>query len=282
MRVYKQIDEIRRAVGNFKSQGKSIAFVPTMGALHDGHMALVRQAKARADIAIVSIFVNPSQFENPDDLAAYPRDVDADLIKLQAEGVDAVFTPSPDAMYPERAETIVETTELANMLHGKVRPGHFRGVATVVTKLLNIVMPDIAVFGEKDYQQLQVIRTLARDLFLPVQIAGIETIREADGLAMSSRNVRLSPEDREAAVVLNRALDLAEKMVTDGTTIDALSASVRDMIVSERRASNVAIDIVAAETLAPIVGPIATPVALMISAQFGDVLLIDQRVATPK
>lgn len=281
MRVYKQIDEIRRAVGNFKSQGKSIAFVPTMGALHDGHMALVRQAKARADIAIVSIFVNPSQFENPDDLAAYPRDVDADLIKLQAEGVDAVFTPSPDAMYPEGAETIVETTELANMLHGKVRPGHFRGVATVVTKLLNIVMPDIAVFGEKDYQQLQVIRTLARDLFLPVQIAGIETIREADGLAMSSRNVRLSPEDREAAVVLNRALDLAEKMVTDGTTIDALSASVRDMIVSERRASNVAIDIVAAETLAPIVGPIATPVALMISAQFGDVLLIDQRVATP-
>lgn len=281
MRVYKQIDEIRRAVGNFKSQGKSIAFVPTMGALHDGHMTLVRQAKARADIAIVSIFVNPSQFENPDDLAAYPRDVDADLIKLQAEGVDAVFTPSPDAMYPEGAETIVETTELANMLHGKVRPGHFRGVATVVTKLLNIVMPDIAVFGEKDYQQLQVIRTLARDLFLPVQIAGIETVREADGLAMSSRNVRLSPEDREAAVVLNRALDLAEKMVTDGTTIDALSASVRDMIVSERRASNVAIDIAAAETLARIFGPIATPVALMISAQFGDVLLIDQRVATP-
>lgn len=281
MRVYKQVDEIRRAVRNFKSQGKSIAFVPTMGALHDGHMALVRQAKARADIAIVSIFVNPTQFENPDDLAAYPRDVDADLVRLQAEGVDAVFTPTPDAMYPAGAETIVETTELANMLHGKVRPGHFRGVATVVTKLLNIVMPDIAVFGEKDYQQLQVIRTLARDLFLPVQIAGIETVREADGLAMSSRNVRLSLEDREAAVVLSQALDLATQLVREGTTIEALSAAVRNKIESERRASDVAIDIVAAETLAPLVGPIATPVALMISAQFGDVLLIDQRVATP-
>lgn len=281
MRVYKQVDEIRRAVRNFKSQGKSIAFVPTMGALHDGHMALVRQAKARADIAIVSIFVNPTQFENPDDLAAYPRDVDADLVRLQAEGVDAVFTPTPDAMYPAGAETIVETTELANMLHGKVRPGHFRGVATVVTKLLNIVMPDIAVFGEKDYQQLQVIRTLARDLFLPVQIAGIETVREADGLAMSSRNVRLSLEDREAAVVLSQALDLATQLVREGTTIEALSAAVRNKIEAERRASDVAIDIVAAETLAPLVGPIATPVALMISAQFGDVLLIDQRVATP-
>ena len=281
MRVYKQVDEIRRAVRNFKSQGKSIAFVPTMGALHDGHMALVRQAKARADIAIVSIFVNPTQFENPDDLAAYPRDVDADLVRLQAEGVDAVFTPTPDAMYPAGAETIVETTELANMLHGKVRPGHFRGVATVVTKLLNIVMPDIAVFGEKDYQQLQVIRTLARDLFLPVQIAGIETVREADGLAMSSRNVRLSLEDREAAVVLSQALDLATQLVREGTTIEALSTAVRNKIESERRASDVAIDIVAAETLAPLVGPIATPVALMISAQFGDVLLIDQRVATP-
>jgi len=281
MRVYKQVDEIRRAVRNFKSQGKSIAFVPTMGALHDGHMALVRQAKARADIAIVSIFVNPTQFENPDDLAAYPRDVDADLVRLQAEGVDAVFTPTPDAMYPAGAETIVETTELANMLHGKVRPGHFRGVATVVTKLLNIVMPDIAVFGEKDYQQLQVIRTLARDLFLPVQIAGIETVREADGLAMSSRNVRLSLEDREAAVFLSQALDLATQLVREGTTIEALSAAVRNKIESERRASDVAIDIVAAETLAPLVGPIATPVALMISAQFGDVLLIDQRVATP-
>ncbi len=281
MRVYKQIDEIRRAVGNFKSQGKSIAFVPTMGALHDGHLALVRQAKARADIAIVSIFVNPTQFENPDDLAAYPRDVDADLVLLQAEGVDAVFTPTPDAMYPAGAETIVETTALANMLHGEVRPGHFRGVATVVTKFLNIVTPDIAVFGEKDYQQLQVIRTLARDLFLPVQIAGIPTVREADGLAMSSRNARLSPEDREAAVVLNRALDLADQMVAEGTTIDALGTAVREKIEAERRASNVAIDIVAAETLAPLVGPIATPVALMISAQFGDVLLIDQRVTTP-
>ena len=138
-----------------------------------------------------------------------PAVVDADLVILQNEDVDAVFTPAPDVMYPDGAQTIVETTVLANVLHGLVRPGHFRGVATVVTKLLNIVTPDIAIFGEKDYQQLQVIKTLARDLFLPVQIVGIETVRHADGLAMSSRNARLTHEDREAALVLNRALSHA-------------------------------------------------------------------------
>ena len=263
------------------AQTGSIALVPTMGALHAGHLSLVALGAAHADHVVASIFVNPTQFENPDDLAAYPKTLEDDLAQLKSAGVAAVLLPDASEIYSDGAETIVETTRLANMLHGLTRPGHFRGVATVVTKLFNIVSPDFATFGDKDYQQLQVIRRMVADLHLPVTILPAPTVREADGLAMSSRNRRLAPADRKAALVLNASLDLAERMVANGTDIDRLHAAVEGHIAAEPRASRIVVDIAEADTLAPVTGPVTHPIALMISAQFGDVLLIDQRVATP-
>ena len=194
--------------------------------------------------------------------------------------MDALFLPEVEVIYPPGDETIVETTELANKLHGKVRPGHFRGVATVVARLFNICLPDAAYFGEKDYQQLQIIRKMVRDLHFPLEVVGVPTVREADGLAMSSRNVRLTPEDRAAAVVLSQSLDEAEALVAAGTTIEALRETIRARIKSEPRAILRAVDIVAAETLASVSGPVTGKIAIMLSAEFGGVLLLDQREIT--
>jgi pantoate--beta-alanine ligase len=250
-----------------------------MGFLHDGHMALVARARSEADATVVSIFVNPTQFGEAADLDAYPRDEARDLSLLEQAGVDIVFMPEVDVMYPPGDETIVETTRLANILHGKVRPGHFRGVTSVVTRLFNIVQPDVAVFGEKDYQQLQVIRRMVSDLHFPIRIIGGETVREPDGLAMSSRNVRLSAEDRAAAVVLSQALSAAEaRAKAPGTTVEDIRDTIADMIDSQPRASLCGLDTVAAESLENLFGPITEPVAVMISVQFSDILLIDQRV----
>ena len=259
----------------------TVALVPTMGALHAGHMALVREAKARADHVVASIFVNPTQFGDPRDLAAYPRTLDADCAMLEAAGVDALFLPTAAEMYPEGDETVVETTRLAGLFHGAVRPGHFRGVATVVTKLLNIVGPDFASFGEKDYQQLAVIRRMVRDLFLPVEIVSIPTVREADGLAMSSRNARLSPEAREAAKVLSRALGRAEAMARKGRTVEEMTAVIRETITQEPRATLMGLDIVDAEKFTPVVRHLTRRAGIMISAEVGGVLLIDQREVAP-
>ena len=272
---------LRSHVAALRAKGLSVGFVPTMGYLHAGHMELVARASAEADRVVVSIFVNPTQFGDPRDLELYPRDTDRDLALLRAAGVSAVFLPEVAEIYPAGAETIVETTRLANILHGAVRPGHFRGVATVVTKLFNIVQPDLACFGEKDYQQLQVIRTMVRDLHIPVRILGCPTVREPDGLAMSSRNVRLGPEARQAALVLNRALTEATALVARGTTVEALQAAVAAAISAEPRATLRAVDVTEAETLAPVSGPVTGPIALMVSAEFGGILLIDQREARP-
>lgn len=281
MRICRTVEDMRAAMRDLRAGGKHVALVPTMGALHAGHMTLVARAGEVADHVTASIFVNPAQFENPDDLAAYPRTVKDDLARFEAAGVAAVFLPDPGEIYPEGAETIVKTTRLASMLHGRVRPGHFRGVTTVVAKLFNIVGPDFAVFGEKDYQQLVIIRRMVRDLFFPVEIIGVPTVREADGLAMSSRNQRLSAADRAAAVVLNQALDAAERLVAAGTTVDALRDAVTAIISAEPRATVGAVDLCRADDLADMTGPVTTPAALMISAQFGDILLIDQRVIYP-
>ncbi len=279
MHLLKSVSEVRAWRAD---QVAKIGLVPTMGALHDGHMSLVSLAQNHANTVIATIFVNPTQFENPDDLAAYPNTLEADLDRLRDAGVDAVFLPQVADIYPEGAETIVETTRLANMLHGELRRGHYRGVATVVTKFFNIVTPDVAVFGEKDYQQLQVVRTMVRDLHLPITIIPGPTMREADGLAMSSRNMRLTAADRAAAVILNQALDLAQKAVETGTDVAALARTVSETIATEPRGQLAGLDIVAAETLAPLTGRITGPTALMISVQFGEILLIDQRVATPR
>lgn len=281
MKICTTIAEIRAEVASYKSAGQVVALVPTMGYLHEGHMTLVRRARAEGDKVVVWIFVNPTQFENADDLAKYPRDTDRDLALLRAEGVDAVFLPDVTEIYPEGSETIVETTKLANMLHGAVRPGHFRGVTTVVTKFFNIIQPDVAIFGEKDYQQLQVIRRMVRDLHMPIRIVGQPTVREEDGLAMSSRNVRLAPEDRQAAVVLSQSLKAAETVAATGTTVGDLRRIIAQTIAAEPRAKLVGCDIVAAETLAEISGPLTGTTAIMISVEVGGVMLIDQREVTP-
>lgn len=282
MKVCHTNAEMRAEVASWRAAGQSVALVPTMGYLHEGHMALVRRGRELADRVVVWIFVNPTQFENAADLAAYPRDVERDLAMLRRETVDAAFTPGFDEIYPDGAETIVETTRLSGILMGAVRPGHFRGVATVVTKFFNIVQPDVALFGEKDYQQLQVIRRMVRDLHMPVGIVGVPTVREPDGLAMSSRNVRLTPEDRQAAVILSRALDRAGELAARGASVAELREGMADLIGSEPRADLTAIDIVRAETLEPIDGQLDGPTAIMLSVRFGNVLLIDQRVVQPR
>ena len=280
MQLCHNIVEIRQVVGLLRSDGGRVALVPTMGALHAGHMALVEHAKCHADHVVATIFVNPTQFGNPEDLKHYPRTLEDDLEQLRTAGVKAVFAPDSSEIYPEGSETIVETTRLANMLHGLVRPGHFRGVTTVVNKLFNIVGPDVACFGEKDYQQLAAIRRMVTDLFMPVKIIGVPTQREPDGLAMSSRNVRLTAEDRSAAIVLSQSLTLAEEKVREGSSVEALKQIVTDHIRSEPRAELKAVDITSSD-LSPVTGEITAPVALMISAEFGGILLIDQRVACP-
>ena len=284
MIICRTIAEVRAVVRDLRLSGQTVGFVPTMGALHAGHMSLVAAAKAENDAVITSIFVNPTQFGQQADLDKYPRTEAADCAMLEAAGVIAVFMPSVEIMYPDGAETIVETTKLANMLHGLVRPGHYRGVCTVVTKLFNIVGADRAYFGEKDYQQLQVIRRMARDLDVPTEVCGVPTVREADGLAMSSRNMRLTPEDRSAAVILNRSLIAAETAARTGATVEAIAQTIRDTIETEPRARDPHVDIVQALTLAPVSGRPSGTIGIMISAAFGPVddpvLLIDQREIT--
>ncbi|MBB3712789.1 pantoate--beta-alanine ligase [Limimaricola variabilis] len=285
MHICRSIAAIRDAVAAFRADGHSVGLVTTMGALHAGHMSLIAAARRDHDRVVATIFVNPTQFGDPKDLETYPRTEEADLAMLEAAGCDAVLIPRAEEIYPEGDETIVETRDLAVRLHGAVRPGHFRGVATVVTKLFNITRPDAAYFGEKDYQQLQVIRRMTIDLHMGIDIVGVPTMREADGLAMSSRNVRLTPEDRAAAVVLNRALDRAERLAIERGSPAQIEAAIRATIADEPRARLTGLDIARPHDLAPLSQsadtPLSEPAAIMISAQFGEVLLIDQREIAP-
>ncbi len=222
------LHELRAWAEAERRAGRRTALVPTMGALHAGHLSLVAEARRRADTVLVSIFVNPTQFAPGEDLASYPRDLDGDLAACRAAGVDAVFTPTPDELYPEGAQTWVQVSELAEPLCGRSRPTFFRGVATVVAKLLAAARPQVAVFGAKDYQQLLVIRRMARDLCFDTEIAGCPIVREPDGLALSSRNAHLEPAQRREALALVRALDAAEAAVRAGELDrDALLGLVR-------------------------------------------------------
>ena len=277
-----EICRTKAAIRTWRADAGRVVLVPTMGFLHEGHLSLVRRARTEGGKVTVSIFVNPTQFGPGEDLGSYPRNEARDLDLLRAEGVDAVFIPDVAEVYDPNAQTIVETTELAKVLIGKLRPGHFRGVATVVTKLFNIIRPDAAVFGEKDYQQLAVIRTMVRDLDMGVAIIGAPIQREADGLAMSSRNVRLTPQDRAAAPILARALNEAEAMAPTGITASRLRSHVRATIESEPRAQVQSVDIRDAATLATISGPLTRPAVILLAVTFGQVFLIDNRVVTPK
>ena len=279
MQICRTITEIRAAVTLMHTTG-SVGLVMTMGALHAGHMALVAAASVHPNV-VVTIFVNPTQFENIYDLDQYPRTENADLGMLEKAGVAAVFIPTVADIYPDGAQTIVETTNLADILHGMVRPGHYRGVATVVTKLFNIIGADAAYFGEKDYQQLAVIRTMVRDLHTPVKIHGVPTVRHADGLAMSSRNARLTSADRVAATILVIALTAAEALLKSGGTIEAAIHAINTTIATEPLATLDAVDIVSPTTFSPATGKPTGTVGIMISASFGKVLLIDQKEVTP-
>lgn len=281
MKICRNKRDIRKAVDAFHGAGETVGLVPTMGYLHDGHLTLVRAAQAASDRVIVSIFVNPTQFGDPSDLDAYPRDEARDFALLEAAGVDAVFCPSADEMYHPEKQTTVVTEQLEHLLMGALRPGHYKGVCTVVTKLFNITGADRAFFGEKDYQQLLVIKTMVRDLDMPIEIHGVPTVREVDGLAMSSRNVRLTPEDRQAALILDKALAYGAYEASDGRTADQLETDIRTFISREPRATIESVDVRDAATLAKIEGLIERPAVILLAARFGDVLLIDQRVADP-
>jgi pantoate--beta-alanine ligase len=281
MEICRTKAELRTAVKAFRAQGETVGLVPTMGYLHQGHMTLVRTARQQTDRVIATIFVNPTQFGDTADLDAYPRDEARDFTLLEAEGVDAVFVPSVDEMYHPQKQTMVETEQLANVLMGALRPDHYKGVCTVVTKLFNIAQADKAFFGEKDYQQLLVIQTMVRDLDIPVEAIGVPTVREIDGLAMSSRNVRLTPEDRQAALILNKALAYGDYETADGRTAADLEAHLHTFIAREPRAKIETIDVRDATTLEMPIGQIMTPVVILLAVRFGDVLLIDQRVCDP-
>ena len=224
---------LRREIRRWKQEGKRIALVPTMGNLHDGHLTLIDQAKQQADIVIASIFVNPMQFDRQSDLANYPRTLQEDCEKLKRKGVNLIFAPSPQEFYPEGMEkqTFVEVPELSTMLEGASRPGHFRGVATVITKLFNLIQPEIALFGEKDYQQLQLIRKLVNDLSFDTQIISIPTVRAKNGLALSSRNNNLSADELKIAPMLYQIMQQAgEKLVLEPNSSDGIIIEMNDRL----------------------------------------------------
>ncbi len=216
MQTFTRINEIREVLTAEKRQGRTIGFVPTLGNLHEGHMALIRAARAQADIVVASVFINPMQFAANEDLDAYPRTLGADQEKLIKEGTDFLFAPTAREMYPEGVNTQIIIPVLSNILCGASRPGHFTGVATICTKLFNIVQPDVAMFGEKDYQQLTIIRHMVNDLYIPVQIVGIQTGRAKDGLALSSRNAYLSANERKSAPVLYQCLMETKQAIEQG------------------------------------------------------------------
>jgi pantoate--beta-alanine ligase len=261
--------------------GKRVALVPTMGALHDGHLTLVREARRHADRVVVSIFVNPMQFNRRDDFERYPRPIDDDLGRCADAGVDAVYAPNAAAMYPEGFQSSVEVAKLTEPLCGASRPGHFRGVTTVVTKLFHAVRPDAAVFGEKDFQQLAVIRRMTADLDFGIEIVGVPTVREADGLAMSSRNRLLSRAEREAARCVPSALDAAAALVARGETrADAIVSAAAAMIAAEPHARVDYCEARDPETL-DVVEAVTGPTLLALAVWVGSVRLIDNRVLVP-
>jgi len=274
MIVHRDPDKTRQAIADLRDGGKSVGFVPTMGALHEGHLSLVRMSLAENDITVLSIFVNPTQFGPQEDLDKYPRQLEQDLAQAEELGVDVVFAPTAHDMYAEDYCTWVEVEKLTEGLCGRYRPGHFRGVTTVVTKLFNIVQPDRAYFGEKDYQQLAVIRRMVRDLNMPIEIRAHPTVREPDGLAMSSRNLLLTPEHRAVAPALYQALRKAAEAVRAGASGKEAEAIVRAELahVPEFKLQYVeAVDPVSLEPK----GDQGGTMVLAAAAFLGDVRLID-------
>src|SRR5262245_48719623 len=274
--LYRTVEDARAFTRRVRAQGKTLALVPTMGFLHEGHLSLMREGKKRADVCAATIFVNPAQFGPKEDLSRYPRDLEGDLRKCDQAGVDAVWAPAREQGYPPGYQTYVDVTELSKGLCGERRPGHFRGVATVVTKLLALFRPDVALFGEKDFQQLRVIQRLNDDLNLGVEVVGLPIVREPDGLAMSSRNSYLSATERQRALSLQRGLQAGQALCERGTgNARELVGAVHAELDGEEGIRTDYVELVDSETLAPIIRVADRPARLLVAAYVGATRLID-------
>jgi pantoate--beta-alanine ligase len=274
-------DEMTRIAEAARKTGERIALVPTMGFLHDGHLALMREGRRRSSLLVASIFVNPTQFGPSEDFARYPRDLSRDCAMLETVPVDVVFAPEPAAMYSPDAQTWVEVTEVTRGLCGSSRPGHFRGVTTVVAKLFNIVKPHFAVFGEKDFQQLRAIQRMVRDLNFDAEIVPVPIVRENDGLAMSSRNLYLSPAEREDALVLSLALRAARERHRSGACCAEEIVFAATRVLKRMKSVTIEyVEAVDAETLAPDPS-LDRPILIAIAARVGKTRLIDNAVLQP-
>ena len=273
MEIITTIENIRSIVNHWKDKGYSIGFVPTMGYLHDGHAALIDQARKDNDKVIVSIFVNPTQFGENEDLNSYPRDINRDKSLCEAHKADIIFSPTSDEMYHDR-KAFVNIVELSDTLCGISRPIHFKGVCTVVTKLFNIIQPTNAYFGEKDAQQLAIIRKMVYDRNFPVNIIGVPIVRESDGLAKSSRNTYLSKEERKAATILYKAIQMGKQTIKHGASADSIINTMTEIINTEPLAKIDYVSVVDANTMQP-VHEITSPVLVAMAVYIGSTRLID-------
>ena len=282
MKVVRSIQEMHEVRRQAAAQGLTVGFVPTMGALHAGHLSLVREARRRAQLVVVSIFVNPLQFGPNEDYQQYPRTLEKDCALLEPIGADVVFSPSADEMYPKDATTIVDVEDLGNKLDGRSRPGHFRGVATVVSKLFHIVQPTWAIFGQKDAAQVAVLRRMVRDLNMDVELVVAPIVREDDGLALSSRNAYLSADERAQALVLQRALNAAEQLAATGERrSESLRQCALHVLSAEPAAKLDYLEIVDPDTLDPVAN-IAHGALVAVAAWFGKTRLIDNLLLPPR
>jgi pantoate--beta-alanine ligase len=280
MRIVRSIPELRIALKAHRESGQSVGFVPTMGYLHEGHAALIRQSTARCDTTVVSVFVNPTQFGPNEDLARYPRDLERDQSLCLRHGVDTLFIPEPAEIYPTGFATSIAVGPMGDSLCGAFRPGHFRGVATVVTKLFNLVQPNLAFFGQKDLQQTAIIRRVVKDLNLSVDILVVPTVREADGLALSSRNAYLTPDGRQRALGLSRGLTEAERLFKEGERDPArLVAAVREQMQAVDAIQYV--EVVDPLTMDTLGDPITRPAAVCVAAVVDNTRLIDNALLSP-
>ncbi|MBQ5349363.1 MAG: pantoate--beta-alanine ligase [Phascolarctobacterium sp.] len=284
MKLIKTVAELREEVALAKSKGETIGLVPTMGALHEGHASLIKAANMENDCVIVSVFVNPTQFAPNEDLDAYPRTLEADCVLAEKMGADIVFAPSPKEMYPSEDDTWVEVTgDITKVLCGRSRPIHFRGVTTVVTKLFNLAQPDRAYFGQKDAQQVEVLKRMVKDLFFNIQLRIMPIVREKDGLAKSSRNTYLSNEERSAALVLNSSLSVAKKLFQQGErNKDTLISAVIAGIKAEPLSDIDYVEIYALPELKPVTNPLQGSNLLAVAVKFGTTRLIDNVVLEEK
>ena len=280
-RLITSVADLQSFVRELRPRGRSLALVPTMGALHEGHLSLIRRAKQQCDAVVVSVFVNPTQFNSSEDFGRYPRDIEKDVEILRTLNVDVIFAPREEEIYPAGFETYVEPGKLTTPFEGAARPGHFRGVSTVVLKLFNLVQPDLAYFGQKDFQQVQIIRRMVDDLNLSVRLVICPIVREADGLALSSRNVLLSPEDRQAATVLYRCLRHGDTLVQEGEVLaEKLLEAMRAVVKAEPRVELEYLALVNPLQFDPVERVTAGTVAL-VAARVGGVRLIDNLILGP-